>query len=197
MELMITILRWQLIVKISKAVCSAHSFTNKKLSMKKIYFSLFLVIGWQYWVSCQNSNVEWNNNLYNSAERHIVAGNYCKAKDIYLELGKNSRLFTTEKINGLVSCLECKSSSSENIEFFIQSLFEIGAPVEYFETEFINYSYFSSEEWNVLKEQKPKFDRNNKYIQMVNKMIKIDQAGRGYDSMDSMEWSDFKVYMML
>lgn len=165
--------------------------------MKKIYFSLFLVIGWQYCVLCQNSNVEWYNNLYNSAEQHIVAGNYCEAKDIYIELGKNSRLFTTEKINGLVSCLECESSSAENIEFFIQSLFEIGAPVEYFETEFINYSYFSSEEWNVLKEQKPEFDRNNKYIQMVNEMIKIDQAGRGYDSMDSMAWADFKVYMML
>ena len=165
--------------------------------MKKIYLSLFLALGWQHCVLCQDFNVEWYNNLYNSAENQIVNGNYCKAKDIYLELGKNSRLFTTEKINGLVSCLECDSSSLENIQFFIQSLFEIGAPVEYFETEFANYSYFSSDKWNVLKEEKPVFDRDNKYIKMVNEMIKIDQAGRGYDSIELMEWADFRVYMKL
>jgi len=155
---------------------------------------LFIVTGIAF---IQDSSLIQYNRMYQSAELEIINGNYCAAKIMYRELGENSRLFTTEKINGLVSSLECDDNADGSIEYFVQALFEIGTPVDYFETEFRNYSYFSSEEWTSLKEQKPVFDRNNKYIQLVNEMIKIDQAGRGYDSMDSMEWADFRVYMMM
>lgn len=166
--------------------------------MKKTFFIIcVLACGLQQFIFCQDRDIERYNTLVNPAEMHIVNGNYCKAKDLYVNLAKKFQPFTTDLINGLIASLECDLHNIESIEVFVRLLFEIGAPIEYFETEFIKYSYFSSERWNVLKKIKPEFDRNNRYIQLVNKMLKIDQAGRGYNNMDSMEWADFKIYMMI
>ncbi|TVR86764.1 MAG: hypothetical protein EA411_09610 [Saprospirales bacterium] len=164
--------------------------------MKWVFLIFFFFTAAEYTLA-QESSLIYYNKMYQSAEKQILNGNYCTAKDILLELGKNSPLYTTEKINGLVSSLECDSDDHKSIEFFITTLFEIGAPVEYFETELGEYSYFSTESWGRMKEEKPEFDRNNRYIKKVGKMVEIDQAGRGYSGMDSIEWADFRVYMMM
>lgn len=148
-------------------------------------------------ILAQDSSFIDYNRLYQKAEMQILKGNYCGAMETYLELGENFNLKTTEKINGLVSSLECDSTVVESIEYFIQLLFEIGTPVDYFEDELGRYPYFSSNKWKKLILDKPEFDRNNKYIRKVDEMIKIDQAGRGYATKDSMEWADFRVYMMM
>ena len=79
-------------------------------------------------------------------EMQIVNRDYCRAMENFLELANQTKLGTTYKVNGLVSTLECDSMAIDNIEFFINLLFKIGAPVEYFEHELGRYPYFSSRE---------------------------------------------------
>ncbi|TVQ51536.1 MAG: hypothetical protein EA362_00160 [Saprospirales bacterium] len=165
--------------------------------MKCFYwFVLFFNFG-IFHLYCQDSIFIQNNQILFKAEMQIVNGDYCGAMENFLELAKQPNLVTAYKINGLVSTLECDSMAIDNIEFFISLLFEIGAPIEYFEDELGRYSYFSSENWEKLKQLKPEFDRNNIYIRKVEEMIRIDQEARGYNNTDSMEWADFRVYMMM
>ena len=163
----------------------------------KNYLLFLLTLILSQIISAQDADFIFKNKTIYKAEMQIVNGDYCGAMETYFELANQTKLGTTEKVNGLVSALECDSIAVDHIEFFINLLFEIGAPVEYFEDELGRYSYFSSREWEKLKQQKPEFDRNNRYIQKVKEMIQIDQAARGFDCMESMERADFEVYMMM
>jgi len=127
------------------------------------------------------------------AESLIIEGDMCEAAKLYYNESKSISLWDFDLINGLLTSLECNDSLK--IRYFIDKLFEIGAPIEYFENDLSQYHFFKTDEWKNIKENKPYFNRDNDVIKAISEMIRIDQSARNSDK--GYERADFEVKMKL
>ena len=143
-------------------------------------------------ISSQLGAQSINSSIY-KAEELIMTENYHESADIYYELSKSNELSGFDLVNSLLCSLE--SEDTMKISYFINKLFKIGAPVEYFENELNKYKFFESDRWEHLKINKPEFNRNNKIILAIKEMIEVDQNPR--KNAESYEEADFKIHLRL
>ncbi len=132
--------------------------------------------------------------LINEAEEFIMQSRFLDAKNIYFEASQETVMWEKDLINGLLCCLEC--NDYEKGTYFIQKLFKLGAPPQYFEQEMEKYDFFKSNNWMIIKESRPVFNRESLLIKTIEEMIEVDQHARQIGG-DSIEIADFRNYLKL
>ncbi len=155
-----------------------------KLSLLFVLFSIF------------SSYAQQTQSPLLKAEDYIVEGKNIEASEIYYQESLKYDLWDFDLVNGLLTSLECKDTF--RIRYFVNKLFEIGTPIEYFEKDLSKYSYFKTKNWEKIKKNKPFFNRNNKVISFILQLIKEDQKPRinNYSIIDR-EKVDFDIKFKL
>ncbi len=126
-------------------------------------------------------------------EDYILLEEYCEAANYYHKLSLEKFIYNRDLHNAILSSLLCKDLNL--IEYFSLEALKRGAPNEYFEENFNEFDFFSSEIWDQLKNIELPFTFHTEIRGKIREMIKVDQADRIDPSARAM--NDFKNLKVL
>lgn len=155
-------------------------------------FLLVLLVGVTYHLNAQPSIKFYNVKIF-EAEEFIVSEEFCSASNLYYQTSSDFYLFNNDLHNALLCALLCEDD--DLIQYFALRILERGAPIKYFEENFNDFNFFSTQSWEKLIESEIEFTFDPKVRALVKEMVEIDQENRIDPSARSM--NDFKNVVTL
>ena len=160
--------------------------------MLRLFLLLTFSIATVYSLHSQTFVEEYNLKIYH-AEDKIIFESYCDATDLYRKISSEFYIYNNDLQNALICALLC--DNADLIEYFSKKLLERGAPVRYFEENYYEFEFFSSDSWETLQNSEIEYTFTPEIRGKIEEMVTRDQRDRSNPRERAMD--DFKNLLIL